>query len=121
MKILHLTLKKHWFDMIRSGEKKEEYRDFGDYWLKRLSNFFEAPDPILKTDEFPNGYEYKSYDAICFRHGYAKNAPQIVIECLGITEGFPNPEWSGNMKGTHIIIRLGNIISTSNIALTDKK
>ena len=26
-KILHLTLKKKWFDMIASGEKKEEYRE----------------------------------------------------------------------------------------------
>jgi hypothetical protein len=26
MRILHLTLKKKWFDMIASGEKREEYR-----------------------------------------------------------------------------------------------
>lgn len=27
MKTLHLVLKKRWFDMILSGEKKEEYRE----------------------------------------------------------------------------------------------
>ena len=27
MKYLHLTLKKNWFDLILSGEKKEEYRE----------------------------------------------------------------------------------------------
>ena len=27
MKTLHLNLKKQWFDMILSGEKKEEYRE----------------------------------------------------------------------------------------------
>lgn len=36
MKILHLTLKKKWFDMILSGEKKEEYRDTKEFWLRRL-------------------------------------------------------------------------------------
>ena len=31
-----LTLKKQWFDMIASGEKKEEYREIKDYWWMRL-------------------------------------------------------------------------------------
>jgi len=30
MKILEMTLKKKWFDMISSGEKKEEYREIKD-------------------------------------------------------------------------------------------
>lgn len=36
MKILHLTLTKKWFDMILSGEKKEEYREITKYWKVRL-------------------------------------------------------------------------------------
>ncbi len=28
---LHLTLKKNWFDLILSGEKKEEYREIKHY------------------------------------------------------------------------------------------
>lgn len=36
MKILTLHLKKRWYDMIKSGEKTEEYRAMTDYWLKRL-------------------------------------------------------------------------------------
>lgn len=38
MKVLHLTLKKKWFDMIASGEKTEEYRDISEFWIKRLTN-----------------------------------------------------------------------------------
>jgi hypothetical protein len=37
-KILHLNLFKKWFDEIKSGEKKEEYRDKKEYWTKRLFN-----------------------------------------------------------------------------------
>ena len=30
--MLHLTLKKQWFDIIANGEKKEEYRECKEYW-----------------------------------------------------------------------------------------
>ena len=36
MNILHLTLKKQWFDLILSGEKTTEYRDVKPYWITRL-------------------------------------------------------------------------------------
>lgn len=58
--MLHLTLKKKWFDMILSGLKKEEYREMKPYWNKRLLG--------------------KTYDFICFRNGYSKHAPKIIIE-----------------------------------------
>lgn len=55
MDILHLTLKKKWFDLIKSGVKREEYREMKPYWHTRLLN--------------------KNYDAIRFRNGYSKDAP----------------------------------------------
>ena len=33
---LHLNLKKCYFDAIKSGDKEEEYREYNDYWIKRL-------------------------------------------------------------------------------------
>jgi hypothetical protein len=36
--ILPLVLKGKWYDMIASGEKKEEYRDAKPYWAKRIVN-----------------------------------------------------------------------------------
>ena len=36
MKILDLVLTYHWYDMIESGEKKEEYRKIKPYWIRRL-------------------------------------------------------------------------------------
>ena len=38
MKTLHLNIKKKWFDMILSGEKKEEYKEIKTFWIKRLLN-----------------------------------------------------------------------------------
>ena len=111
MRILHLTLKKKWFDMILSGEKKEEYRDYGEYWLKRLSDFFETDTPATPI--------FKQYDVVRFRHGYASKAPTIEIECLNVGEGVCKPEWSDNAQGTHIVIKLGSILSTSNLTATE--
>lgn len=104
MKILHLTLKKKWFDMILSGEKKEEYREYKDYWLIRLAYFDES------------GLHYNQYDAVSFRNGYARSAPSMLVECISISEGIPRPEWSDNAKGTHIVIKLGGIISVDNLS-----
>lgn len=34
--VLPLVLKKKWYDMIASGEKREEYRDYKPFWTKRI-------------------------------------------------------------------------------------
>jgi aldehyde:ferredoxin oxidoreductase len=70
-KILHLNLFKKWFDEIKSGEKKEEYRDKKEYWTKRLFN---------------SDGTAKDFDFIVFRNGYSKQAPKINVEFLGVRE-----------------------------------
>lgn len=101
--ILHLTLKKKWFDMITSGEKKEEYREKKDYWVDRLCDM----DKCLKSNTYDH---FKPFDTIVFRNGYAKNAPSITVNCEGIKVGTAKPEWSDNWQGDVFIIKLGEII-----------
>jgi len=100
MKILHLTLKKKWFDMILSGEKQEEYREIKPYWIKRLSN--------------------KTYNAILFRNGYAKNAPEFLIEYKRLSRGVGIPEWGAPEVDPVFVIELGNITEIKNIKLETK-
>jgi len=45
-KVLHLVLKKKWFDLIESGEKTIEYREVKPYWTKRLIGKFNLGDEI---------------------------------------------------------------------------
>ena len=40
--MLILPIKKKWFDMILSGEKKEEYREIKEYYETRFQNLFGA-------------------------------------------------------------------------------
>lgn len=67
MKTLTLSLKKQWFDMIKSGEKKEEYREFNEFWIKRLTwtnrCSKEQRDPFNGTILF---------DSLVFTLGYPK-------------------------------------------------
>ena len=100
MKILHLTLKKKWFDLIASGKKTVEYREDKPYWQKRL---LDGEDP-------------KTFDIIRFKNGYG-NVPTMDVEFKGIA--FSGPEWcipaNGEvLTGDTIVIKLGNVLSITN-------
>lgn len=103
MKILNLTLKKKWFDMILSGEKKEEYREMKPYWQKRLVK-----------EGYWHSQAVKDFDIIRFKNGYGKNAPTMDVKFLG---GEPadhgKREWGGfdHQTARIFILYLGDIIS----------
>ena len=88
-KTLHLTLKKKWFDLIASGEKKEEYREIKPYWRTRLVG--------------------KRFDRIIFRNGYSKDSPTVVVELKEILTGLGVIEWGAPESTSVFILRLGNI------------
>jgi hypothetical protein len=101
-----MTLKKRWFDMIKAGDKKEEYREIKDYWMARL---------ISNMDEIENSSfdpKFQQYDQITFVNGYSKNAPRFTIECKGIEIGYGKQSWGGLLDQQTFIIKLGTIISS---------
>lgn len=119
MATLHLTLKKKWFDMILSGEKKEEYREIKQYWIRRLimEDLCYEKDIMDRFDKLNSifiGKMFRKYNEIVFTHGYAKTAPQMIVECKGIRTGTAKSQWSDGFKGRVFIIELGKIIGTKN-------
>lgn len=130
MKILTLTIKRKWFDMIASGDKKAEYRELKVHWIQRLTEttFPEEEKGENKVipyniefDIHENGYEpneilkcywstLKNFDAVLFRNGYRPDSPTLLIECKGIDIGPAVPEWSDNWNGDVFRIKLGEII-----------
>ena len=92
MKILHMTLKKKWFDIILSGVKTEEYREIKPYWDTRLS---------------------KQYDIVRFKNGYNKYSSVFDIELKGIKKGIGNREWGGSSDVVYIL-QLGQILASHN-------
>lgn len=85
-KTLHLTIKKEWFDMIKSGEKTEEYREIKPYWQARIS-------PLRQPwiIRFQNG---RGSGRVMYRR------------CVGIDVGIGRPEWGAPDHKVYII-RLG--------------
>ena len=93
-KVLTLTVRKQWLDMIAAGEKTEDYREIKPYWASRLVNQQAESGEVL-FDEF-GGYcrvigklEYKTYTHVLFINGYRKDSPRIEKEIESITIGKP--------------------------------
>lgn len=93
MKILHLTLKKRWFDMIASGAKVEEYREMKPYWHKRFLG--------------------QRFDAIKFRNGYNPDSPTMLVELEGISSGLGIVNWGAPERQPVYILKLGKILEAS--------
>lgn len=126
MKTLHLTLHSEYFNQILNGTKKEEYRDIKPFWEKRLvdgfktweeiNNYYEGWIPSARlplTTQEATKNEIKHFDTVTFKNGYSKNAPTMVVECLGLDVGI-------NIKtplGTRnfFVIKLGKILETRNL------
>ena len=102
--VLRLTLKKKWYDMILSGEKKEEYREVKRYWIQRLCNEVDY--------EIGGAWEgvFKKFNQVEFKNGYSKDAPTMVVEFKGLRIGEAKPEWSDNWQGEVFAILLGAVL-----------
>jgi len=136
MKVLPLILKKKWFDMIVSGEKKEEYREIKPYWIKRLidinhpeeekdENKTIPEDIIFDLKNHPwqdvlKGYysKFKEFDTVSARHGYSKNCPLVEWKHKRIRIGRPNSIWCSEAYADkdYFILEIGDLISYRNHA-----
>ena len=115
MRILHLTLKKKWFDLIAVGDKTEEYREVKNYWWTRLvlcGQFFNSDDFLLPVSEWKMLMS-KTYDVVQFKNGYGKNAPTMTIEFDSIEIGTGKTEWGAEEGKEYFVIKLGKLLSTN--------
>ena len=89
--MLVLPIKKKWFDMIKSGEKKEEYREIKPYYDSRFKGYYYATTGMLPY--------------ILFRNGYAKNSPTIKCQvCIRIGQG--KQEWGAEPGKVYYILEI---------------
>jgi ASC-1-like (ASCH) protein len=82
-RVLHLNLYREFFAQIAAGTKQIECRRHTRYWRRRM--------------------EGRHYDVIHFRSGYATQAPEMLVEFLGVRS---IRRWGK----PHYVIRLGRIL-----------
>lgn len=102
MKVLDLSLKYRWFDMIAAGEKKEEYRDITQYWCNRLLN----PIP---SSLFSPQRAFKDFDFVRFHRGQGSKVTMLV-KILSMHRGYGRWEWGAKRGKEYFVIRLGEIV-----------
>lgn len=90
MNILFVVIKKKYFDLIKSGQKKEEYRLITEYWKKRI--------------------EGRDYSHIIFQVGYSKTAERIKVVYEGYCKRYIKHEFFGNKETKVYALQLGKIV-----------
>lgn len=107
--MLILPIKKKWFDMIASGEKKEEYREIKPYYKTR---FYNAVKEVLDKETFAQQvsalvlYDNTVMIDVIFRNGYSKNSPQIKCKCLFKGKGQGKEEWGAEPGKVYYILEI---------------
>lgn len=106
--MLTLPIKKKWFDMILSGEKKEEYREIKPYYKGRFFNLFDIIDQC--GEELINPFEENPEREIMFRNGYSKDSPSFIAKCtLSIGEG--GEEWGAEKEKRYFVLKINKILT----------
>lgn len=95
--ILHLILKKKWYDMIDSGVKTEEYRDETPHW-ERIYSWWRK--------------EFDRPHVVAFQRGYKKPSMWFIVDGISNSDVSVNPDW-GEPNHPHHILFLGERVDVS--------
>lgn len=117
--MLTLPIKRKWLEMIRSGEKKEEYRDIKSYYTVRFRHLMtyapwkeEHTLAAIRSATDKGGIPIK----VILRGGYSALSPAIQVSGkLVIGEG--KPEWGAEPGKEYYIIRIEEVEDL----ITDRK
>ena len=110
MKTLTLSLKKQWFDLIKAGIKKEEYREIKDFYRAR---FFDGWDAVQAggiywyNQQFEKYPQYQYFDRLVFTLGYPKASDasrRIEFKNPKIRIGTGRPEWGAEPGKMYFVI-----------------
>lgn len=98
--LLNLTIKRCWFDMIASGQKREEYRSLDN---KKVGDKF----------VYRSGWS-KGAQVMVLRNGYSMGSPALAVRVYGIIlrngDDSVHPEWGEPTDRTHFVIMLGDVL-----------
>lgn len=118
-KTLQLSLKKKWFDMIKAGIKKEEYRECSDYWINRFQKlcrefefyFFGSHPNCINERRVMESCSGLKCNRIVFTLGYPKaddTERRLEFKNPKIRIGEGRPEWGAEPDKLYFVITWEN-------------
>lgn len=108
--MLTLPIKKKWFDMILSGEKKEEYREHTKYYKGRFFNLFDIIDEC--DGELIKPFDENPEREIMFRNGYSKDSPSFIAKCT-LSIGTGKEKWGAEKNKQYFVLTIHEIMRGS--------
>jgi len=113
MSKLTLHLKGKWFEMTKSGEKKEDYREITPYWIARLCH--KLPYSVVDGGDFRDTHTNQQYKFKEFTHnvlilGYPSNCDKdrrLELPHAGIEIREGNPDWGAVPGKLYFVIKHG--------------
>lgn len=93
--MLTLPIKRKWFDLIESGEKREEYRENTSYWRRRLLFGRADSEGARETGR-----------ALILRNGYRRDAPRLLIRISGVTLGPGKEAWGAEPGKSYLRLHI---------------
>lgn len=120
MKELRLPLIRKYFDMTNPDEKKEDYRNINEYWIKRLFDIKKMP--TWGINDFIREFQYhknelgliekigKKFDVNVMTLGYPRKDDKTRIkkyEHAGIEIRTGKPEWGAEPGRIYFVIKHG--------------
>ena len=92
--MLIFTLKKQWYEKIKSGEKTIEYREVKPYWKQRLSNTF----GYYKGTYLPSHNPFEKGFGVCIEAGVCP----VLCPCI-LRLGYTNRYMTADITKIEIV------------------
>ena len=103
-----LPIKRKWWDMIRSGEKKEEYRDITPYYAKRFATALGMHNRQLNPKRMEETDARVPIHNIVLRAGYSLDCPTMMVGGM-LRVGKGRPEWGAVPGVKYFVIEIDYI------------
>ena len=108
--MLILPIKKKWFDMILSGEKKEEYREIKPYYTSRFINAL-GRNGLVQAEEAKRlllkSLDEKQFELL-FRNGYSSSSPTFSAVCH-LKVGAGKEKWGAVAGVEYYVLKIDRI------------
>lgn len=108
--MLILPIKKIWFDMILSGEKRDEYREIKDYWTVRITHWlgFQRGESETVLELLKSQGTIKAKPVV-LQNGYGSKARQVEVMCT-LSIGTGKKEWGAEPGTEYYRFHIQNIL-----------